>query len=278
VLQRLTASETAWGTFAPKGMSKLLLDTTLRLPRNWAGKRLFYGLRKVGRAQFGDAPVDVIRFGARMRLGAARNNVCEGRILFNPDYFDLEERAFLAESLPERPVFIDAGANIGGYSFFVCQVRPHARVIAIEADDSTYKKLSFNAGLNPRMNIETLNCALSDKSGIATFFINDKNHGESSIRDLDGRAQRVEVRAVTLLKMAKDLRLPRIDALKMDIEGAEDFVLKSFFATAPEHLLPKLILIEHSPERWDFDVITFLEDAGYRKVRKFGGNIALERN
>jgi hypothetical protein len=46
----------------------------------------------------------------------------------------------------------------------------------------------------------------------------------------------------------------------------------------PSKWTSKLILIEHSPERWDFDVITFLEDAGYRKVRKFGGNIALERN
>jgi FkbM family methyltransferase len=272
------ATDTAWGLFAPQGMMKLLLNTTLHLPRNWAGKRLFYALRKVGRARLGNRPVDVVRFGAKLRLNATPNNVCEGRILFNPDYFDLPERAFLSESLPQRPVFIDAGANIGGYSFFVCQVRPQAQVISIEAQGSTYKKLSFNAAQNPHMKIQPVNCALSDADGTVNLFINDTNHGESSIRLLNGGSQSVEVTAATLLKVAKDFNLLRIDALKLDIEGAEDFVLKSFFGTAPEHLFPKMILIENSPERWDFNVITFLKDRNYRKTRQFGGNIVLERD
>jgi hypothetical protein len=87
----------------------------------------------------------------------------------------------------------------------------------------------------------------------------------------------VEVTAATLLKVAQDYNLPRIDAIKLDIEGAEDFVLKSFFDTAPEHLYPKMILIENSPKRWDFDVIGLLQSVGYRKIRDFTGNIILER-
>jgi FkbM family methyltransferase len=278
VLVRLLATDAAWGSFTPKGISKLLLDTTQRLPRNWAGKRLFYALRKAARAQFSEGLVDVVRFGARMRLNAAANNVCEGRILFNPDYFDLGERAFLQEHLPERPVFIDAGANIGGYSFFVCHARPQAQVIAIEAQNSTYDRLAFNAALNPWMNIYAVNCALSDKNATAAFFINDKNHGESSIRPQGASGRGVQVSTATLLKVAENFSLPRIDALKLDIEGAEDLVLKSFFETAPERLFPKLILIEHAPPRWDFDVFALLEAHGYRKLREFGGNVALKRD
>jgi FkbM family methyltransferase len=270
-------TEMTWGAYAPRGVVKLLLDTTLSLPRNWPGKRLFYALRRVGRARLAGRPVDVVRFGAKLRLNACPNNVCEGRILFNPDYFDYRERAFLQESLPPRPVFIDAGANVGGYSFFVCHVRPGAQVISIEAQDNTYRKLSFNAAQNPQMQIQAVNCALSSENGIAKLFINDTNHGETSIRLLGGGGQGVAVTAATLLKVAQDHNLPRIDAIKLDIEGAEDMVLKSFFETAPKHLYPKMILIENSPKRWDFNVITFLEGHSYRKIRHFGGNIVLER-
>ena len=270
-------SEMAWGSYAPRGAVKLLLDTTLNLPRNWTGKRLFYALRRVGRARLAGQPVDVVRFGAKLRLNASRNNVCEGRILFNPDYFDYRERAFLKESLPPQPIFIDAGANIGGYSFFVCHVRPGARVISIEAQDNTYRKLSFNAGQNPQMQIQAVNCALSNENGTVTLFINDTNNGETSIRLLGGGGEGVAVTASTLLKIAQDYNLPRIDAIKLDIEGAEDMVLKSFFETAPEHLYPKMILIENSPKRWDFNVIDFLERQSYRKVRHFGGNVVLQR-
>lgn len=270
-------TDTAWGAFAPRGVIKLLLDTTLNLPRNWAGKRLFYALRRLGRAGLAGRPVDVVRFGARLRLNADRNNVCEGRILFNPEYFDSREREFLKERLPQQPVFIDAGANIGGYSFYVCHVRPQAQVISIEAQDNTYKRLSFNAAQNPEMKIHAVNCALSDRNGTVNLFINDSNNGETSLRLLNQSNQSVEVTAATLLKVAQDYDLPRIDAIKLDIEGAEDFVLKSFFDTAPEHLYPKMILIENSPKRWDFDVIGMLQSVGYRKIRDFTGNIILER-
>ncbi len=270
------STDTAWGTYAPKGMVKLVLDTTLNLPRSWAGKRLFYALRRLGRLRLAGKPVDVVRFGAKLRLNA-EHNVCEGRILFNPDYFDYSERAFLRESLPPQPVFIDAGANIGGYSFFVCHVRPDAKVISIEAQDNTFRKLSFNAAQNPQMQIQAVNCALSDKNGTVNLFINDANNGETSIRLQNGSGREVVMPAATLLKVAEDFNLSRIDAVKIDIEGAEDFVLKSFFETAPEHLFPRMILIEHAPKRWDFNVVAFLEDFSYRIIRDFGGNVVLER-
>jgi FkbM family methyltransferase len=269
-------TETAWGAFAPKGAMKALLNTTLNLPMTWAGKRTFYALRRIGRLALGRRPVDVIRFGARMRLHADRN-VCEGRILFNPNYFDRKEREFLKEILPEDPVFIDAGANIGGYSFYVCDIRPKAQVVSIEAQDNTFQKLFFNARQNSHMRVHALNCALSDAEGTIRLFINDTNNGETSIRVPEGSRRVVDVQAATLLKVANDLKLKRIDAIKLDIEGAEDVVIGSFFKTAPASLFPTLILIENSQKRWGFNMIDFLGGFNYRKIRDFGGNIVLQR-
>jgi len=271
-------TDVAWGAFAPKGMSRLVLDTTLRLPRSWAGKRLFYTLRRFGRSVLAGKPVDVVRFGTRLRLSSDRNNVCEGRILFNPDYFDSSERAFLNEVLPPEPVFIDAGANIGGYSFFVTQIRPKARVIAVEAQANTYRRLAFNVAQNAGRQITPVHCALSDKNGTVDLFINDTNNGETSIKLRNESGRSVRVKGLTLLQLAEDFDLPRIDAMKMDIEGAEDFVLKAFLEAAPEALYPRVILMEHSGKRWDFDLVGLLEGYCYRKTRDFGGNIVLSRD
>lgn len=269
-------TDAAWGSFAPKGMDRLLLDMTRNLPYNWLGKRVFYALRRLGRMHLAGKPVDVTRLGAQLRLMAERN-VCEGRILFNPDYFDARERRFLSEHLPESPIFIDAGANIGGYGFYVCHVRPRAQVISIEAQENTFKKLVFNVQQNPHMNITPINCALADTNGTVRLFINDVNSGATSIRVRNASHTAVDIKGVTLLKLAQDFNLTRIDAIKLDIEGVEDIVLKSFFETAPSHLFPRLILIEHSIKRWTFDVVDFLKRFRYLPIRDFGGNVVLQR-
>ena len=51
-------------------------------------------------------PLDVESLGARMRL-YPYNNVCEKRILFTPQYFDPDERAFLQSRITPDFVFID---------------------------------------------------------------------------------------------------------------------------------------------------------------------------
>jgi hypothetical protein len=109
------------------------------------------------------------------------------------------------------------------------------------------------------------------------LFINDVNNGATSIRVGNKSHTAVDVKGITLLKLAQDFNLTRIDAIKLDIEGVEDIVLKSFFETAPEHLFPRLILIEHSIRRWTFNVIDFLKRFGYLPIRDFGGNVVLQR-
>ena len=48
-----------------------------------------------------------------------------------------------------------------------------------------------------------------------------------------------------------DTGIAAIDALKIDVEGAEDLVLAPFLRDAPQDLLPKLLLIEDTRGFWD---------------------------
>jgi len=61
----------------------------------------------------------------------------------------------------------------------------------------------------------------------------------------DGPAVRVPCRPLTaMLKLAG---ISSIDAIKIDIEGAEHLALAPFLREAPEPLLPRLVLIEDRP-------------------------------
>src|SRR5437773_11477354 len=54
-----------------------------------------------------------------------------------------------------------------------------------------------------------------------------------------------------------------IDAMKIDIEGAEDLALAPFLEAAPQALLPRLLLIEVRPADWRVDLSALLRRRGY---------------
>jgi hypothetical protein len=68
-----------------------------------------------------------------------------------------------------------------------------------------------------------------------------------------------------------------IDALKIDVEGAEDRVLVPFFAAAPESLWPRFMIVEDTHELWRNDLFAVLHARGYRTVARTKLNVMMER-
>jgi hypothetical protein len=66
-----------------------------------------------------------------------------------------------------------------------------------------------------------------------------------------------------------------IDALKIDVEGAEDIVLAPFLRDAPQSLLPHLILIEDTRDVWGVDLFALLAARGYTETERSRQNVAL---
>ena len=85
-----------------------------------------------------------------------------------------------------------------------------------------------------------------------------------------------KVPAKTLLTLAKDERLTRIDAAKLDVEGAEDLIMEPFLRDAPRSLWPRLLMVGNVAERWHRDLRKTLTDQGYRKVLETRHNLAYE--
>jgi len=121
-------------------------------------------------------------------------------------------------------------------------------------------------------------CALADKPGELTLFIDPANRGESSVRILNSTtASPVKVPATTLLALVESEHYERIDAIKLDVEGAEDLILEPFLRDAPPSLWPSFIIIEDSRQRWQSDLAGLLKRSGYRLLRQTRMNMLFER-
>jgi hypothetical protein len=71
--------------------------------------------------------------------------------------------------------------------------------------------------------------------------------------------------------------LTGIDALKIDVEGAEDRVLVPFLRDAPPSLWPRLIVIEDSSAEWSTDLFALLKAKGYEVSSRSKQNVMLRR-
>jgi FkbM family methyltransferase len=223
-------------------------------------------------------PVDVVSLGARMRLYPYNNNA-EKRLLFTPQYFDPRERAFLAERLKGDFVFLDVGASVGGYALAIAAIGgPRARILAVEPLPALFERLAYNIGQSDFANVKAVSCALADVDGEVTLFVNTYNQGESSVRivSAEARVEQLQVRAKTLLSLAHEEGYSKIDAIKLDVEGAEDLVLDPFLSTAPRTLWPRLIVMEFALLRVGAQLEQRLRGLGYREILRTGENVAYE--
>ncbi len=256
-----------FGAFAPSAFQQKIMGFTRSLPDTWLGRRMGFALRKLvhgGRQE----PIDTDVFGLKMRLHP-QGNKCEKRVICLPQFFDPEERRILEEFAKKQSGFrfIDLGANIGLYSLFIKSLGLNSKIIAVEADPDIFARLSYNIGLNDG-GISAHNIAVSDHDGEAELFINTKNRGESSIVKDQSSGTSIRIPCKTLLSLLDAENITRPDVVKLDLEGAEEIVLKAFFKQAGEERYPKLILIENAPDRWDTDIFALLESKGYELSHK----------
>lgn len=277
-----TMETTPFGTYKPTPLQSKLIDFTRRQSATWLGKRMAFLARRAVMMRL-DHPLDVEVFGQRMRLNPF-NNVSEKRILFTPQYFDPAEREILRQKMGEAGagfVFIDIGANIGGYSLFVAgHAGPGARILAIEPQPIIFDRLVQNIALNSSGTVKAIACALADKEGEMTLFLSARNKGESSVKFVgtpDVNDKSVQVPARKLLNLLDEEGIARIDALKIDVEGAEDLILVPFLRDAPRDLLPRLFIIENARNRWQTDCIALMEELGYRQIAETRLNVVLEK-
>lgn len=267
-----------YGAYAPSGLASFAIEGTRRLPQRWATRRIALMLRHLVLHSLKGAPVDVETFGVRMRLHPY-NNVCEKRILFTPQYFDPAELELLASRIGEGFTFVDVGSNVGWYALFVAaRAGGKARILAVEPQPEVFDRLAYNIRQNPFGTVKAVACAVADKTGELTLFLDPNNRGESSVKIVSSsQTDAIRVPAVTLVDLLDREGFTRVDAMKLDVEGAEDLILDPFFRDAPTSLYPSLFIIEDGRDRWQIDLPALLASKGYRLILQTRMNLVFER-
>ena len=223
-------------------------------------------------------PVDVRYQGAAFRF-YHQTSATERGALFNPAY-NIEELDFLRAHTPTGGVFIDVGANAGTYALPMARhVGPDGRVIAIEPHPVMVARLTFNKAASGSGNVTIVAAAAGDADGELMIETDTDNVGASHVaRETGPRSDAIRVPAMRLLRIVRDHKVEKIDALKIDVEGYEDRVLTGFFRDAPEALWPRAIAIEHlSRADWVDDCLNDMVSRGYVETGKTRSNTLLLR-
>ena len=282
--KRTEAAVGPYGARTPGPFNRAVIAATGRLPDNWLGLRLAILLRRLVMMRLGDdGGFDVERWGLRLRLHP-RHNGCEKGLLFTPQMYEVPERAALAARIGKGLaakwpfVFVDIGANVGLFSLFVAsRAGREAKILAIEPENENVRRLSFNLAANPGLPVRVLALALGETAGRLAIDLNAEDRGGTRTRPLGpAEAGVVAVECKPLADVLAQENVTRIDALKIDVEGAEDRILMPFFKTAPPNLWPRFILIEDSRGEWRIDLFAELAARGYKTASRTRQNVMLE--
>ncbi|MFT0892828.1 FkbM family methyltransferase [Pseudochelatococcus sp. G4_1912] len=278
IAQAMPFEAAPFGAYAPSRFVRTALSLTGALPDTWAGRRCAFFLRNLVLRNLNNAPVDIEALGAKMRI-KPYNNISEKKVLFTPQFFDAEELAILRSFITDDFVFLDVGANAGFYALHAAaHAGKRARILAIEPQPEIFERLVWNIGINRFGSIKAIACALADRAGEVTLFLDPTNIGQASIKIVgSANAPTLRVPAKTMLDIIRDERFDHVDAIKLDVQGAEDLILEPFLASAPISLLPKVLILENSESRWQADLHALLQANHYREIARTRLNVVYKK-
>lgn len=140
--------------------------------------------------------------------------------------FEKKELAVFRNSIKNGHIVADIGANIGLYTVIAARkVGPIGKVFSFEPEAENFDLLSKNVELNKFENTTLINSALSDTSGERDLYLSKDNKGHYSFSDDSFADTKISVKTNTFDEYMKKYGSPKIDLIKMDIEGAEPLAL-----------------------------------------------------
>lgn len=134
-------------------------------------------------------------------------------------------------------VIMDLGANIGVFTLYAARCAPQAKVISLEPFPSTFNRLVTTVrdhNLDDR--VKCLNYAATGADGARVMPDASVPSQRRALASPANGKQGTEVTGRTLEALLSENQLPKVDLLKMDIEGSEYEVLLS----TPRNVLTRI--------------------------------------
>lgn len=172
-----------------------------------------------------------------------------GLYLFGKRLTEHREVASMRALLEPGMVVADIGANVGFYTLEMASiVGSTGRVLAFEPDPLSGALLERRVALAGADNVEVHRLALGDGAGQRTLHCSAYNRADNRLHPShhEPHTETCVVEMRSLDDILADRGVARIDAIKIDVQGAEEAVLLGARATLRQGL--KWIWIEFSPE------------------------------
>ena len=146
-------------------------------------------------------------------------------------YFGFREQSRMKLYALVKPgdVVFDIGANVGDITLHLAKITGEkGAVFSFEPDPFNFKRFKENVGLNTFKNIHANNLGLGNKAGkFKMALFRTDNRGMTRIVDTPSSAVHAEVEITTLDEFLNSHLLPpRVNLVKIDVEGYETNVLK----------------------------------------------------
>lgn len=192
-----------------------------------------------------------------------------GKAIHQSGWYEHDTIRAFQRILKPGDTFLDIGANFGQYTLLGSKlVGEGGRVIAFEPEPVSFAWLEGNVRRNGLANVLAESCALGEKAATLELYVGSPdNLGTTSFRrqyNFSGRSVAVPVR--TLDDYCASRGIAAVHAIKLDVEGAELFVLRG----AEQVLATRPILVvefeESNQRRFDLscdDLERFLTARGY---------------
>lgn len=190
---------------------------------------------------------------------------------YSGDQLNLLDRIFKPDM-----IFLDVGANHGEFTVFAAKRLTEGQVIAFEPVSIFFEKLERNVKQNGFNNVTLINQGLGDNNTQVTIYSRDerfedgtKNEGLHSIYITKYSSKAFETIGIICLDdFIKSHKIPKVDVIKLDIEGAELAALKGAKETIRR--FRPIILLEVNEETCQAagypsrTLVDYLSEIGYR--------------
>ena len=142
----------------------------------------------------------------------------------------------IRQRLGRHSTSVDVGAAHGRFTLEMAKVARQGRVISIEPIPALFDKLSHS--FRKLTNVSLLPCAVGSQESTATFWVCDDDVGLSglditALAKEKGTSTKIQVTVQTLDNLL-DLQ-PRVDFIKLDIEGGELNAIRGANETLRRH-------------------------------------------
>jgi FkbM family methyltransferase len=155
----------------------------------------------------------------------------------------------IARFIEPDGICVDIGANVGLYTdFFLRQLKGKGKVYSVELLPATCEILMSKFGHWPNFNI--INCAANDFDGETEFFYGEDVSTHNIIgHDMNYRKNKSAGKIRSLKMDTLLLNEPKINFVKIDVEGAENNVLRGMLETLKK--VDYILIENHLDELWE---------------------------